>query len=368
MNKIAAVIFVLVFTVALVCGMFGCAKPAPAPTPSVVPAPKPTAAPTPAVKPPTPTTWPKAIRLTTPAVGTSANVYGATVSAIIERNTKVIVTPQPTSGGAEAAQLFAKGEAEMTIANGFVLQSIYFGREGFTKAPDRMRWFSGAYKTVVHFIVRADSNIKTFADLKGKRCMFDRPADTTYADAYRAVLKAYGISEKDVTIMPSLGPKDSAQALRERTADASLVYSAPPVPEYVELDRTIPICLLPIAPDKQAQILKDIPYENIVIIKGGTYRGTPTDTPALSMDAPICIARQLPDDFVYAATKAVVTNFADLQAAHAMFKTWQPAELAAISLVPFHPAVLKYYKEAGFITPEMEQKHNDLLKQMNQPS
>lgn len=357
--KRVSLILVTVLVLSIFIWVSGCSQPAPSPTS----APKPAATAAPAAAP---ASWPKAIRITSPAVGTSAAVYAATVSGIVEKSTKVIVTPQPTSGGAEAAQLFAKGESEMAIANGFVLQSIYVGREDYTKAPEKIRWFSGAYKTVVHFLVRADSDIKTFADLKGKRCMFERPADSTYSDAYKAVLKAYGMTEKDVTIMQSLGPKESSQALREKMADAALVYSAPPIPQYMELDRTTPIRLLAIPQEKQAQVLKDVPYTSIVMIKGGTYSGTPADTPALYQDAPIVIARALPDDFVYAAIKAVVTNFADLQAAHAMFKTWKPADLAVNTLLPFHPSVLKYYKEAGFITPALEQKHNELLKQMNQ--
>jgi len=91
-------------------------------------------------------------------------------------------------------------------------------------------------------------------------------------------------------------------------------------------------------------------------------------TSALAILAPITIARQLPDDFAYAAIKGVVENFADLQAAHARFKKWQPADLALNPMVPFHPGVLKYLKEAGLITPETEQKHNELLKSMNQES
>jgi len=353
-NRLAFITTLVLLSLVVTMGL-ACTGPATAPSP------KPAAAPSPVQ-----TAWPKAIRITSPAVGTSANVYAAALAGIVEKNTKVIVTPQPTSGGAEAAELFAKGEAEMAIANGYALQSVYLGRAGFTKAPDRIRWFTGAYKTVVQFIVRADSGIKTVTDLKGKRCMFDRPADSTYADAYKAVLKAYGMTEKDVTIMPSLGPRESAQALREKTADATMVYSAPPIPEYVEMDRTVPVRLLPIDPDKQAQVLKDVSYDSMAVIKGGTYSGSPNDTPALSMDAPIVVAKGLPDDFVYAAVKAVVTNFADLQAAHAMFKTWKPADLAANSLLPFHPAVLKYYKEAGFVTPEIEQKHNEWLKAMGQ--
>jgi len=312
--------------------------------------------------------WPNAISLTTPKVGTTLNVYGSAVAGIIEKSTGVVVTPQPCTGGLEAIQLLAAGESDMGAANAYDTLSTYIGREKYTKATDRVRFFSGAYASVYHVVVRADSGIKTFADLKGKRCMFLRPGSPPHNDPWMVSLKAYGMTDADITVMPSLSPKDSAQALKEGTADAAGFLSAPPNSVYLELDRTVPIHLLPIEPNNQAQILGDIPYMQLTTIKGGTYTGTPADTPALVILAPISIARQLPDDFAYAAIKGIIENFADLQAAHARFKTWQPADLALNPVVPFHPGVLKYLKEAGLITPETEQKHNELLKSMDQKS
>ena len=341
-----------ILSAAVLLLLLACAQPAPSPT----------------AKPAAPTAWPKAIRLTTPAIGTSLAVYGATVAGIIEKVTKVVVTPQPTTGGLEAAQLFASGQAEMTAANAYDIQSNYIGRENYTKATDRARMFAGAYKSVMHIVVRADSKINTIADLKGKRCMFLRPGSPAHNDPYIYGLKAYGLTEKDIVLMPALGPRDAAQALKEGTADATMQLSAPPSTEFMELDRAVPIRLLPIEPGKQAEILKDIPYMYIFTIKGGTYSGTPGDTPALALDAPICIARQLPDDFAYAAIKAVIENFADLQGGHAMFKNWQPKDLPENPAIPFHPGVFKYYKEKGLLTPETEKKHNELLKWMNQSS
>lgn len=343
-----------ILVLSLLVGAFACAKPAPTPAPAPAPAPVP---------------WPKAISLTSPKVGTAANVYGSAVAGIIEKSTGVVTTPQPVTGGREAITLMARGEAEMAIANGYDTQSCYFGTGEYPKAADRVRFFSGAYASVFHAIVRADSDIHTFADLKGKRCMFLRPGSPPHNDPWIAALKAYGMTDKDIILMPSLSPKESAQALKEGTADAAGLISAPPNPVYLELDRSVPIRVLPFEPDKQAQILKDVPYMYLTTIKGGTYQGTPDDTPSLVLQAPISIARQLPDDFVYAAIKGLVENFADLQAAHARFKTWEPADLVETSpVVPFHPSVFKYFKDAGLMTPEAEKNHNELLKSMNQES
>lgn len=296
-------------------------------------------------------------------------VYGATAASIIEKYTKVVVTPQATSGGLEAAQIFAKGESQMCATDGYSLLQLYLGGKApYIQATERVRLFSGAYRAFVHFLVRADSNINSFADLKGKRCMFQRPGFALFMEVYPVVLKAYGLSESDVTLMPELGYKESASALREKRADCIMQYSAPPAPEFLELSRAVPVRQLPIDPDKQAQILKEVPYEYIDKVLAGTYDGITKDTPALWIGSWLGIAKDLPDDFVYAAAKALVEHIDELRAAHAMFSKWQPQEIPANPLQPYHAGAFKYYKDAGLVKPEWEKKHLEMLKLKNQES
>jgi len=336
-----------------------CSQPAPAPTPAPAPAPAPG---------PDKSDWPKAITITTPGSGGLLAIYGGVVAAIIEKNTGVVATPQPTSGGQEAQELFVKGEADMWATNARDFIRGYLGDEPdkFTPSPDRIRWFSGAYNAAVHFPVLADSGIETFADLKGKRCMFDRPNAPNWWEVFPVILKAYGLTVDDITVMPALSYKDATQALKEGTADTTMQYGGPPIPLFAEMAQTHPIHLLPIEPDKQKEILDGIPFEYLDIIPGGSYKGEDNDTPALFIAAPIGIGADVPDSFAYEAIKAVVENFGELQGTHKNFSKWVPIDLAANPVVPYHAGVLKYYKEAGLMKPEWEQKHNELLKQMNQ--
>ena len=363
-------LLLITMAVILVAGLslsLACATPAPAPAPTPTPTPAPAPAPAPA---PTPdkSNWPKVITITTPGTGGALAVYGTAVAAVIEKYTGVVATPQPTSGGQEAQELFVKGEAQMWATNARDFIRGYLGDEpeSYTPGPDKIRWFSGAYSAAVHFPVLEKSGIKTFADLKGKRCMFDRPNNPTWWEVFPNVLKAYGLTVDDITVMPALSYKDAVQALKEGTADTTMQYGSPPIPLFAELAQTNSINLLSIDPDKQKQVLDAIPFEYIKVIPANTYKGQTTDTHALHIGAPIGIGADLPDDFVYAAIKAVVEHFDEIQAAHASFKKWQPADLAANPVAPYHAGVLKYYKEQGFVTPEFEQKHNDMLKQMNQ--
>ena len=133
-----------------------------------------------------------------------------------------------------------------------------------------------------------------------------------------------------------------------------------------ELEISHPIRILNIDKDKQAAILKDVPYEFIAPIPAGTYKGQTTDVQTLWIPSFISMDSSLPDEFAYQASKAMVEHFDEIQGAHAAFKKWKPADLASSPNAPFHPGALKYYKEAGLLSAEVEKRHNELLELENQ--
>ena len=158
--------------------------------------------------------YPTKVIMTTVSVGGALQIYGAAVSNIIEKYTKVVVAPQPTSGGVESLQLMLRNESQLCTATSLTMNQAWNGYAPFDKSANIVRSVSGAYESYAHFFVRADSGIKSFADLKGKRLMFERPGENNFSDLYTAALKAYGLSLSDVVIMPALTYVEAATALQ----------------------------------------------------------------------------------------------------------------------------------------------------------
>ena len=68
--------------------------------------------------------------------------------------------------------------------------------EGKPKVEE-LRAIANLYPETVHVIVRKGANIKSLADLKGKRVSIDEPGSGTLVNA-RAILGAAGVTEKDI--------------------------------------------------------------------------------------------------------------------------------------------------------------------------
>jgi uncharacterized protein len=328
-------------------------------TPS--PTPSPTSSPT------TPeTTYPAKLIMTTTAVGGALQVYGATTASIIEKYTGVAVAPTPTSGGAELLNLMLRGESQMCTSTSTNLVLAMQGVAPFPESPDIVRGFSGAYTSFAHFLVRADSDIMGFEDLKGKRLMFERPGEANFANVYPALLKAYGIELSDVTILPALAYAEATTALKQNQADCIFQWSGVPSPQFLELSKAVPIRYLSMSEAAQNEVIKSAPFLFPGVVSGGTYDGTPDDTNVLGLLGWIGIRADVSEEFAYDAIKAVCENMGELNVAHSKFSSWTPQDLVANPSVPYHSGVYKYYKEAGLITPEWEQKHKDLLAQFGQ--
>ena len=96
-----------------------------------------------------------------------------------------------------------------------------------------LRVIATLYPETIHLVARKDANIKSVADLKGKRVSIDEPGSGTIVDA-RLVLAAFGITEKD--IKPEyLKPGPAGDRLKDNALDAYFFVGGYPTGAISEL-------------------------------------------------------------------------------------------------------------------------------------
>ncbi len=382
MKKVALIVS-LILTVSLIALVFGCSTPAPSPAPTAKPpapptsaAPAPTTAapvpkPTTTAPPPAPTgfpaNWPKALKLTTLFPGSSITVYGTAVAAIIEKYLKIPCAPENTASTVEMTMLMLQGKSHLATNNspnaGYIMKNAAPWPADANKVYRGLTF--GGYETLNQFLVRADSPIKTFADLKGKKGMVDRQGEPAFADVWPAVLEAYGTDKKDFTATPDLNIGSQATAIKENRTDVIMFYGAPPVPQINELSQTVPIRLLSHTDAGLKTVIGKLPWvASPHTMKAGTYKGQDADVLTLKFFLGVGVRSDVPDDLVYAMAKAIDEHIEELKATHASFKTWTMKDLANSPYGPYHAGAYKYYMEKGYLTQESIDKHKAFLKQV----
>lgn len=103
--------------------------------------------------------------------------------------------------------------------------------------------------------------------------------------------------------------------------------------------------------DSCAQKLVDEhPYYSWATIPKGTYKTTDEDVTTFGVRATFITSAEVPEDVVYAVTKAVFENLETFQKLHPAFENLNPEEMTSAALsAPIHEGAKKYYQEKGWM-------------------
>lgn len=255
---------------------------------------------------------------------------------------------QATKSSAENLNLLQKGRGELAFTLGDALGDAWAGNadHGFPEKLDKLRGLAAIYSNYVHFVARADSGIKTLADLKGKRVSVGAPKSGTEINA-RSLLTANGIKYSDFSKTEYLPYAESAQLIQNNQLDATLLSSGLGVAALRELAASTNVIMVPITPEQIAKIGN--PVYQPGSIPANTYNGQTADVPTMTIGNFLVTRKEVPDDVVYKMTKAMYTHLDALIAAHSAAKAIDPAKALRGMPLPVHPGAEKYYKEVGLI-------------------
>lgn len=283
--------------------------------------------------------------------GTSGIYYpiGVALSGIYS---KVIpeakTTVQATKASVENLNLLQTGRGEVALTLGDSLSAAWAGnKEAGFKAPLRkLRGISAMYTNYIQIVARADSGIKTLADIKGKRVSVGAPKSGTELNA-RAVFAAAGLKYSDFSKVEYLPYAESVELLKNRQIDVTLQSAGLGNPALRDLASSVEVVFVPVPADVISKI-GDSAYI-AGTIPAGTYKGQNSHVPTASVVNFLVTHEGVSADVVYRMTKAMYQSLDQLTAAHAAAKGVKLENAARSMPIPLHPGAEKYYREVGLI-------------------
>jgi TRAP transporter TAXI family solute receptor len=275
-----------------------------------------------------------------PFAGAMSNIWN---SKIKDMN----VTAQTTGGSVENVRLINKKDVELALAQSDTLDQAWNGMEAFKEPFKGMSAIATMFPEIVQIVVRADTPIKTFPDLKGKKVGVGAPGSGTEA-SYRQTLEAYGMKREDVNSQ-YLSFAESAEAFKDKHIDAFYVIAGIPVSAIMDVSMQNEIRILPLSADISAKLIQKYPFLAAVKIPANTYRGQTEDVPTVAVNSVLIAGNQLKPEVVYNLTKVLFENQPQLAAAHAKGKELNLQRAVMGVSIPFHPGAVKYYQEKGLM-------------------
>lgn len=198
-------------------------------------------------------------------------------------------------------------------------------------------------------MVRADSDIKTLADLKGKRVMPATAGGATNG-LWQTLFEAAGI--KDDVNWTYGSWKESYDALAAGAVDCipSLLTSGTPSGVLQQLETTHKVRVLPVAPDLIEKAQAKNPGVMSATITPEDWKTLSEPALMVSFGGVLATRPDVPEDAAYAVAKAIYDNAEFVRQRGGVPLKDIKAEFATKFLMkayPVHAGAAKYFKEKG---------------------
>jgi len=222
--------------------------------------------------------------------------------------------------------------------------------------------FSGGQ--AVPFVITTDPNIKSIADMKGKRVAGKKTADPNLDDIRTAYFEANGMTDNDVKLIEFNAYTESARMVKDGTADVAMFLSSALNPAVEELALSKTVYFVPISDKEFDFIAKKGPYWYKATIAPKTYKGQNAAIPVASHREGVYVSKDFDQEIAYEMMKAIYDHFKEFTAYHSTAKYWNLEAAAAVERLfhPFASGSVKYFKEKGAWTPEHEAKQQQVMK------
>lgn len=199
----------------------------------------------------------------------------------------------------------------------------------------------------MHWVVREDSGVKSFADLAGKP--FIPGSRGSFGERQTAtLLKTLGLDSQVQLI--DIDSSAAPSALKSNQVIGFATSGAFPISALQELAAEVPLRLLGLTPAQLKQELVSDGTTVAMTIPNATYRGIDGDVATVALPAGIYTTRLMSDATAYRVTKAFWSGRAALAQRAPAWQAVSPALLAMLG-TKLHPGALRYYREVGIKVP-----------------
>ncbi|MCD8504275.1 MAG: TAXI family TRAP transporter solute-binding subunit [Burkholderiaceae bacterium] len=258
---------------------------------------------------------------------------------------------ESTGGSVFNVNAIRNGELEFGVAQSDVQFNAYNGEGGFKEqgANPKLRSVFSIHPEPFTVVARQDANIKTFEDLKGKRVNVGNPGSGQRA-TIEVLMDKMGWTMKDFALVSELQANEQSQALCDNNIDAMVYVVGHPNGSIKEATTACDSVIVAVDNDAVKALIQEKPFYRTATIPAGMYRGTDADTNTFGVGATLVTSADVPDDVVYALTKAVFENMDQFRSLHPAFANLDPKQMANDGLsAPLHPGAEKYFREAGLL-------------------
>jgi len=277
---------------------------------------------------------------------------GGAICRLVNKGRKehhVRCSVESTGGSVYNLNTIRAGELDMGVAQSDWQYHAYNGTSRFKdQGPNKeLRAVFSVHPEPFTVVARADSGIKNFDDLKGKRVNIGNPG-SGQRGTMEVLMAAKGWKKSDFALASELKPAEQSKALCDNKIDAMIYTVGHPSGSIKEATTSCDTVLVAVSGPAVDKLVKDNDYYRTATIPGGMYRGNSNDVQTFGVGATFVSSTNTSNETVYVVVKSVFENFDSFRKLHPAFAHLKKEQMVKDGLsAPVHDGAMKYYKEAG---------------------
>lgn len=259
------------------------------------------------------------------------------------------VTAESSGASVANAKLIGAGDTDFAILQNDIASYAHNGKEGmFDKPINKLLGVCTLFPEHVQVVARKDANIKSIADLKGKKVAIGPVGSGTSENAVQ-LLEAWGLTKADLGKAEQLTASQSADYLKDGRLDAAFFTVALGAAVIMDTALMVPIEIVPLEGPNVDKLIEKYPFYAKQTVIGGTYKGNDGDVPTVSVMAMLAANADLEKELVYDIVNAMYSDLEQLKKAHAKFKDIAMDKGLVGMGIPLHPGAEQFFKDKGVL-------------------
>lgn len=255
------------------------------------------------------------------------------------------VTAEGTSGSQENIRRLTQGDLDFALSNAAITYFAVRGGEGWDRQYPMQSVMTLA-PNVALFITKANSGVRTIADLKGKRVVIG-PAGAGFEYFVKPILEAHGVRYEDFTAL-NASQAAAVDMLTDGSAAAIFIGGAIPTASITQAAATMDLHFIPFDDAARAKLSADYLFFSPATIPAGTYRGQAAEFAGLDVGSMHLItAANQEEQLVYDVTKMLWEQREQVVQKHPAGRAINPKNVIRDTGTPFHPGAIRFYREIG---------------------
>lgn len=299
--------------------------------------------------------------------GSVAHGVGVALAGVVSQKSPIRMIAAGYGGPQVMVPLVDEGKAHFALLNANDVDAATHGvQPEYKKEYRNLRLISNGYSNSIGILVRADSDIRTAKDLNGKRVTGVFSAHKTCSKLAAATIANAGLTWGEVKVVPVTSAVASVQAVGEGRADAALC-GAIGMSVIKEVNARVPLRFVSLddTPPARKRAQDAFTGGRIIQVAPGAEDGILAETNFLDYDFYLVGSTELSAQLVTQVLETVWTSLEELREANRTFVDWKRERMATVSMtVPYHPAAVAFFKQKGVWTKELEERNNELLRQV----